>query len=124
MKSNNLQVTLTLYFEGGVHLTKVRDKQVTKLQTTETDMGVFPGCVKHSVDVNLNRNTCKMDIILSAHQINNTPSNTALRSIGINPRNKNAAVQWKRMDFESKSHIHASDFMHDRGAVSYELQIK
>lgn len=127
MKSFVNEVTVTLFFEGAVHLTKVRDEQPTKLRATrQTGMGDFSGSEKTSVDVDIKRNNCSMDIHLSREQINALPSKASLKFVGIKSRNKKFWStadhnKWKSLSLTEKAHLHALDFQNDRGAVKYTL---
>lgn len=111
------KVTVTLFFEGAVHLTKVRDKEPTFLPNND----FFLGSNKHCVDVDITRNVCKVDILLDKYQINNYPSDSSIKSIGLNRRVKNFPSRWKSISDELKATLHAQDFMHDRGASSFKI---
>lgn len=111
------KVTVTLFFEGAVHLVKTRDAKPTKLEATD----LFKGSNEYSVDVDITRNVCKVDILLDKYQINNYPSDSSIKSIGLNRRVKNFPSRWKSISDELKATLHAQDFMHDRGASSFKI---
>lgn len=122
--NNSDKVLVTLYFEGAKHLTKVRDEKPTKLESTITDAwGPFAGCNKHSVDVELQAKDCRIEISLTKEQVDTFPSRSALRSLGINPRDKRAEKQWMSLSLEARANVHAQDRAHDKGAINHLVQI-